>query len=94
MVILSGGNIDTTVLGRCLERGMAAEGRLVKFYVEVTDRPGGITELTEILGGMGISIKDLVVERAWLRDIYTVEVSLKCALYYERGLLNNDFACS
>ena len=42
MVIpLCGGNIDTTVLGRCLERGLAADGRLVKFTVTVSDRPGG-----------------------------------------------------
>ena len=41
MLPLCGGNIDTTVLGRCLERGLAADGRLVKFTVTVSDRPGG-----------------------------------------------------
>lgn len=30
---LCGGNVDTPVLGRVLERGMAADGRLVKFEV-------------------------------------------------------------
>lgn len=28
--MLCGGNIDTTIFGRCLERGMAAEGRLLR----------------------------------------------------------------
>lgn len=41
VIPLCGGNIDTTVLGRCLERGLAADGRLVKFTVTVSDRPGG-----------------------------------------------------
>lgn len=74
VVLLCGGNIDTTVFGRCLERGLAAEGRLVKFNVEVSDRPGGIHELCEILSSLGVSIKDIMHERAWLKDIYTVEV--------------------
>ena len=47
--MLSGGNIDTTVLGRCLERGLAADGRLVKFGVLISDRPGGIAGLTQLL---------------------------------------------
>ena len=45
VIPLCGGNIDTTVLGRCLDRGLAADGRLVKFSVTVSDRPGGIAEL-------------------------------------------------
>ncbi|XP_067617595.1 L-threonine ammonia-lyase [Eurosta solidaginis] len=78
VILLCGGNIDTTVFGRCLERGLAAEGRLVKFFVEVTDRPGGIHELCEILSQLGVSIKDIMHERAWLKDIYTVEVKVVC----------------
>ena len=46
MVIpLCGGNIDTTILGRCLDRGLAADGRLVKFSCTISDRPGGMAEL-------------------------------------------------
>lgn len=78
MVLLCGGNIDTTVFGRCLERGLAAEGRLVKFNVEVSDRPGGINDLCSRLVRLGVSIKDIMHERAWLRDIYTVEVKVVC----------------
>ncbi len=47
MIALCGGNIDTTVLGRCIDRGLAADGRLVKFSVTVSDRPGGIAELAK-----------------------------------------------
>ncbi|CAK5006227.1 unnamed protein product [Meloidogyne enterolobii] len=41
VAILTGGNIDTTVLGRTIERGLAVDGRLIKFDVVVSDRPGG-----------------------------------------------------
>ncbi|TMW46601.1 hypothetical protein DOY81_008318, partial [Sarcophaga bullata] len=62
VVVLSGGNIDTTVFGRCLERGLAAEGRLVKFIIEVPDCPGGINGLCDILTNLGVSIKDIMHE--------------------------------
>ncbi|XP_064094075.1 uncharacterized protein LOC135206650 isoform X2 [Macrobrachium nipponense] len=77
VIPLCGGNIDTTVLGRCLERGLAADGRLVKFTVTVSDRPGGIAELTRLLANLGVSIKDMMHERAWIKnDIFSVEVKV------------------
>ncbi|XP_031825326.1 L-threonine ammonia-lyase isoform X2 [Nomia melanderi] len=76
---LCGGNIDTTILGRCLDRGLAAEGRLVKFTVTVSDRPGGISELCRMLANVGVSIKDVMHERAWIMsDIFSVEVKVVC----------------
>ncbi|XP_022105448.1 uncharacterized protein LOC110987217 [Acanthaster planci] len=76
---LCGGNIDTTVLGRVLERGLAADGRLARFVVTVSDRPGGITELATIISSMGISIKDIFHERAFLKsEIFNVQV--KCVV--------------
>lgn len=30
VLLLCGGNIDTTTFGRCLERGLASEGRLLR----------------------------------------------------------------
>ncbi|CAB3245685.1 unnamed protein product [Arctia plantaginis] len=77
--ILSGGNIDTTILGRCLERGLAAEQRLVKFKVTVSDRPGGIAELCKLISSAGVSIKDIIQERAWVHgDIFSVRVKVVC----------------
>ncbi|XP_022246887.1 uncharacterized protein LOC106463633 isoform X2 [Limulus polyphemus] len=77
VVPLCGGNIDTTVLGRCLERGLAVDGRLIKFTVTLSDRPGGIFELTRLISRIGVSIKDIMHERAWLTgDIFSVEVKV------------------
>ena len=53
VIALCGGNIDTTALGRVIERGLAVDGRLVRFVVTVSDRPGGIAELTKMLCEMG-----------------------------------------
>jgi threonine dehydratase len=49
VVILCGGNIDTAVLGRCLEYGLAADGRMVKFSVRLPDRPGSLSGLSHLL---------------------------------------------
>ncbi|CAG9807557.1 unnamed protein product [Chironomus riparius] len=76
VLLICGGNIDTTSLGRCLERGLAAEGRLIRFSVTVSDRPGGISELCKLICSCGVSIKDIMHERAWLKDIYSVEVKI------------------
>jgi threonine dehydratase len=35
---LCGGNIDITVLGRVIERGLAADRRLVRFAVQISTR--------------------------------------------------------
>ncbi|XP_011149389.1 uncharacterized protein LOC105189156 isoform X2 [Harpegnathos saltator] len=79
VLLLCGGNIDTTVLGRCLERGLAAEGRLLKFTVTVSDRPGGIAELCKALASIGVSIKDIMHERAWIMsDLFSVDVKVVC----------------
>lgn len=76
---LCGGNIDTTVFGRCLDRGLAAEGRLLKFSVTVSDRPGGIADLCKLICSIGVSIKDILHERAWvMSDVFSVEVKVVC----------------
>lgn len=75
-IIISGGNIYTTILGRCIERGLAVDGRLCRFAVTVPDRPGSIRDLTQCIASVGVGIKDVVHERAWLKsDIFSVQVT-------------------
>ncbi|CAJ0945685.1 unnamed protein product, partial [Mesorhabditis belari] len=77
--ILTGGNIDTTVLGRSIERGLAVDGRLIRLEVVVSDRPGGIAELATHLAHSGASIKDIFHERAWIStDVFSVKVKIIC----------------
>jgi threonine dehydratase len=79
VVPLCGGNIDTTVLGRVIERGLAADNRLCNFYATVSDRPGGIAKLTLLLSEHGASIKDIYHERAWLHTSVD-QVQVKCVV--------------
>ncbi|XP_063628042.1 L-threonine ammonia-lyase-like [Cydia splendana] len=75
--ILSGGNIDTSILARALERGMAAEGRLIKMKVTVSDRPGGLAELCQMMTAIGVTVRDCVPERAWVKgDVFSAQMKL------------------
>lgn len=77
--MLCGGNIDSTVLGRVIERGLAADGRMLRFSVVISDRPGGLLKLTKILADNGASVKDIFHERAWLKtSVFQVENKVVC----------------
>ncbi|KAJ8723858.1 hypothetical protein PYW07_007838 [Mythimna separata] len=79
VAICSGGNIDSTTLSRALERGMAAEGRLVKFKVTVSDRPGGLADLCNMLANIGVTMRDCVPERAWVKgDVFSAQLKVIC----------------
>jgi threonine dehydratase len=67
VTILSGGNIDSSTLGRIIERGLAADRRLLRFQLYVSDRPGTLGEIAQVIGSTGANIKDLYHERTWER---------------------------
>jgi threonine dehydratase len=72
-LILSGGNIDPSVLGRVIAKGLVHDGRLTRFTATVTDRPGGLAELTRVIADGGASIQDVVHERAFSGpDVFAV----------------------
>jgi threonine dehydratase len=78
-VLLGGGNVDTTVLGRVIDRGLAADQRLIRFSATVSDRPGGIARLAKDMADIGVSIKDIYHERAWLHARVD-QVMVKCVV--------------
>ncbi len=63
VLVLSGGNIDVTVISRIIERGLAADGRLCRVTVYVSDRPGTLAHLTGILASTGASVKEVYHDR-------------------------------
>ncbi len=63
VLLLCGGNIDVTMISRVIERGLAADGRLCRFTVAISDRPGSLASLTTVLAATGASIKEIVHDR-------------------------------
>ena len=65
MLILSGGNIDPMILNRVIEKGLVADGRLCRFTAVVSDRPGGLARLAQLIAQTGASVKDIAHDRAF-----------------------------
>jgi threonine dehydratase len=77
--ILCGGNIDTTMLGRILQRGLAADGRVCRFSAHISDRPGGLAEFTRVLADEGVSVIDIAHDRVFGGD-EIASVSVECTV--------------
>ena len=73
---LTGGNIDTTVLGRILERGLATDGRLCRFSATISDRPGSLAHFAALIAEEGASVVDIAHDRAFAKgDISSVTIN-------------------
>lgn len=75
--ILCGGNIDTTMLGRIIQRGLVADGRLCRFRASISDRPGGLAAFTQLLAEVGVSVIDIAHDRVFGGD-EIASVSVEC----------------
>ncbi len=65
VLILSGGNIDPTTHTQVIERGLAADGRIYRFRVLLSDRPGGLAHLSQVLAHAGANITEIIHDRTF-----------------------------
>lgn len=59
VVILSGGNIDMTMLTVILERGLENDGRLARLKVVIPDKPGNIAKLASLAAKQHANILEI-----------------------------------
>jgi threonine dehydratase len=64
-LVLSGGNIDVTMLARIIERGLVKDGRLVRLGVLLRDRPGALSRLTALIAEERANIVHIEHDRAF-----------------------------
>eukprot|EP01059_Diplonema_ambulator_P005002 TRINITY_DN14742_c0_g1_i1.p1 TRINITY_DN14742_c0_g1~~TRINITY_DN14742_c0_g1_i1.p1 ORF type:complete len:442 (+),score=151.99 TRINITY_DN14742_c0_g1_i1:42-1367(+) len=74
VTVLCGSNVDVTVLGRVIERGLYVDGRLIQLTMPISDRPGGLLSLTSSFAELGANVMDITHERAYISDINIVSV--------------------
>jgi threonine dehydratase len=65
VLLLCGGNIDMTVVARIIERGLSADGRLCRFIVPVSERPGSLVKLLSVIAAEGGNIKEVQHDRSF-----------------------------
>ena len=61
--IVSGGNIDVTILSRIINRGLMKSGRTIEMLIEMPDRPGSLLGLTTVIVRYGANIISIHHER-------------------------------
>ena len=65
VLVTCGGNIDPAVLSRVIDQGLVHDGRVTRFTVTISDRPGGLAALARVIAESGASFKDIEHDRAF-----------------------------
>ncbi len=66
--VVSGGNIDVTILNRVINRGLVKSGRLCKIEMELEDHPGELSEVISTIANMGANITGVHHDRTQNRQ--------------------------
>lgn len=62
--LVSGGNIDVTILSRVIKRGLLMSGRSCTMNIELLDKPGQLKGVSKIIADMGANVVSIHHERA------------------------------
>lgn len=62
-ILLSGGNIDITMLSVIIEKGLLKSNRKMKLKIVLVDKPGSLQGLTDILSSVGANIVQVEYDR-------------------------------
>lgn len=62
--VLSGGNIDVTILSRVIKRGLLMSGRNCQLMIELVDKPGQLKNVSRIIADLGGNVTSVHHERA------------------------------
>ena len=62
--VVSGGNIDVTILSRVIKRGLLMSGRTCALNLELIDKPGQLQGVAGIIAGLGGNVISIHHERA------------------------------
>ena len=62
--LISGGNIDVTILSRVINRGLLMSGRCCTLTVELVDKPGQLVDVSKIIAKCGGNVTGVLHERS------------------------------
>ena len=56
VAVISGGNIDVTMISRIIEKGLLRAGRVSKLRILMQDRPGQLEQVSRLIAGAGANV--------------------------------------
>ncbi len=66
--LVSGGNIDVTSLNRVINRGLMMSGRMCTLTVELSDKPGQLVKVSQIVAETGANVIGVRHERTGIGE--------------------------
>jgi threonine dehydratase len=66
VVVISGGNVDMTLVGRSIDYGLASSGRLMSLAVTIADTPGRLAGLLGVVAEHGMNVRHVEHRRGEL----------------------------
>ncbi len=78
VLLISGGNVDSSLLGRIISQGLIKNGRTMRFRVRLDDTPGSLAKLLTLISALKANVLHIVHERN-VKDlpIYVTRVDLE-----------------
>ncbi|HEX2928288.1 MAG TPA: threonine ammonia-lyase [Candidatus Binatia bacterium] len=64
-LVVSGGNIDMNLISRIIESGLIQDGRLSRFSIVISDRPGSLARLAQKVAELGANILQISHSRGF-----------------------------
>ncbi len=83
VAVVSGGNVDVTMLGEIIDRGLVGEGRYLRLRTRVPDRPGALATLLRLVADEGGNL--ITVEHDRLRVGLPLDETWVALLIETRG---------
>jgi threonine dehydratase len=80
VLVISGGNVDSPLLGRVLRQGLSRNGRIVRLAVLLDDRPGSLAGFLGHLAGLQANVLHIYHDRSLRNlpiDVTRVELELE-----------------
>ena len=65
--LLSGGNVDVTMLERIIKHGLTAEGRIASFSTVLPDQPNALATYLAALSHEGVNVLEVYHERSSMK---------------------------
>lgn len=62
--VLSGGNIDVTILSKVIERGLLKSGRSDTLAIQLEDRPGQLAQVSQLLSELNANVVSVQYDKA------------------------------
>jgi threonine dehydratase len=79
VVLLSGGNVDATLLVEAIRLGETAAGRRMILATKIPDRPGGLATLLALVAKVGANVLDVEHLRDGM-DLHVRETAVQLVL--------------